>query len=117
MDTFAGSSLYERATMLLHFGVLDVAERPLASRMERRRVSTRELLRLVNDRVRELPNSGTCRLGGVLPLSWPDDDGCNWQPGGIKGVYTQEIFQAIRESQAKYNLEDSPVRHDLEDEW
>jgi hypothetical protein len=76
--------------------------------MQRQFVTKEEIVNLVNNRVRELPNGGACMLCGVVLLSWPDDEGCNWQPGGIKGIYTKGILQAIREIQAKYNLEDEP---------
>jgi hypothetical protein len=74
--------------------------------MERHLVSRSEIVRLVNERVRKLANGGTCTLGGVLRLPKPDGDGCNWQPDGLKGVYSEGFRQAVREIRAKYNLED-----------
>ncbi len=103
--------------MILHLGIMDRTERPIASRTERRLVPGSELLRLVNNRMSQLSNSGACRLGGVLRLSWPDDDGCNWRAGGVQGVYAEEILQAIRETQERYNLEDRRAKYDLEDDW
>ncbi len=101
---------------MFDFGVIDRMERAPVSNLKRRLVSKSELLKLVNDRGRELSSNGAGTLASVLRLSWPDDDGCNWQPGSIKGAYTEEIFQAIRESQAKYNLEDRQAKCAIDDD-
>ena len=54
----------------------------------------------------QIPNSGACTLGGVLRLPKPDGDGCNWQRGGLIGIYSEGFRQAVGEILAKYNLED-----------
>ena len=74
--------------------------------MQRQLVSKDEIVRLVNERVRQLANGGACTLGGVLRLPKPDGDGCNWKEVSIKGIYSEGFRQALREIRAKYNLED-----------
>jgi hypothetical protein len=74
--------------------------------MHRKLVPQDELVRLVNERARQLAKGGACALGGVLRLPKPDRDGCNWQEVGIKGIYTEGLLHALRETRAKYNLED-----------
>jgi len=74
--------------------------------MTRQLVSRDELVRLVNERIGQIPNAGPCALGGVLRLEKPDRDGCNWLANSIKGIYTDGFRQAVTEIRAKYNLED-----------
>lgn len=73
--------------------------------MERRFVSRSELVRLVNERIRQFPN-GSCTLSGVLRLPMADRDGCNWLEGRISGIYTEEFRDAVREIRSRYNLQD-----------
>jgi hypothetical protein len=72
-------------------------------------VSRNELVRLVNERLGQLPDTGACKLGGVLRLDERDRDGCNWLPSSIRGKYTVEFRQAVTEIQSKYNLQDDGI--------
>jgi hypothetical protein len=74
--------------------------------MGRKLVSRSELVRLVNERIRQIPDGGNCTLDGVLRLPMPDRDGCNWQEGRIKGIYTDGFRDAVRQIKAAYNLQD-----------
>ena len=73
--------------------------------MERRLVSRDEIVRLVNERIRQPIYGGACTLVRVLRLE-PDRDGCNWQEAGIQGIYTEGFRHAVREIRTKYNLQD-----------
>jgi hypothetical protein len=74
--------------------------------MHRQLVSRDEIVRLVNERVRQPLYGGASTLRGVFRLWEPDRDGCNWQECGLKGIYTEGFRQALRETRAKYNLKD-----------
>jgi hypothetical protein len=75
--------------------------------MPRQLVSCEELVKLVNKRGRQLAKTGVCAIAGVLRLHNPDDEGCNWEEIGVKGIHTQGFRQALNEMRAMYNLEDS----------
>jgi hypothetical protein len=74
--------------------------------MQRQLVSSHELVKLINQRVRQLAKTRACAIAGVLRLHKPDGDGCNWEEIGIKGIDTEGFRQALRETRATYNLED-----------
>jgi hypothetical protein len=74
--------------------------------MQRQLVSSKEITRLVNERIYELPDWAACALGSVLRLPTPEPDGCNWTVAWIKRTYTDGFRQAVREIKAKYNLKD-----------
>jgi len=74
--------------------------------MPRQLVSCDELVKLINQRVRQLAKTGACAIAGVLRLHKPDGDGCNWEEIGVKETHTQGFRQALREMRAAYNLED-----------
>ncbi len=74
--------------------------------MQRQLVSRNEIVRLVNERVRQPLYGGACTLGGVFRLPKPNRDGCNWLEGRMDGIYTAGFRNAVREIKAKYNLED-----------
>ena len=74
--------------------------------MERQLVSSNELVKLVNQRVRQRANIDDCAVAGVVRLHKPGDDGCNWEEIGVKGTHTQGFRLAVRELRAAYNLED-----------
>ena len=74
--------------------------------MQRQLVSRSELVRLVNERIRQPLYGGACELRGVFRLPKPNRDGCNWLEGGIRGIYTEGFRNAVREIKTKYNLQD-----------
>ena len=74
--------------------------------MQRQVASRDEIVRLVNERVRQPLYGGACTLGGVFRLPKPNRDGCNWLEGSLKGIYTEGFRNAVREIKAKYNLRD-----------
>ena len=74
--------------------------------MQRQLVSRHEIVRLINERIRQPLHGGACTLRVVFWLPKPNRDGCNWLEGRINGIYTEGFRQAVREIRAKYNLED-----------
>jgi hypothetical protein len=75
--------------------------------MERQLVSSDELARLLNQRVRQLDQMRACAVSGVLRLHKPAEDGCNWEEIAVRGTGTQGFRQALSEMRASYNLVDS----------
>jgi len=65
--------------------------------MQRQLVSRDEIMRLVNERIRQPLYGGASTLGG---------DGCNWQECGFNGIYTEGFRHAVIEIRAKYNIQD-----------
>jgi hypothetical protein len=74
--------------------------------MGRELVSREEIIGLVNERAQELGAVAPYTLTRVLRLQAPESDGCNWTAGSLRGLYTSEFRQALREIRARYNLED-----------
>jgi hypothetical protein len=75
--------------------------------MDRQLVSDDELAKLLNQRVRQLAQTGSCAVSGVLRLHKPAEDGCNWEEIAIRGARSPGFRQALSEMRASYNLADS----------
>ncbi len=75
--------------------------------MQRQLVSTEELVKLVNQCVRQQAKTGACAIAGILRLHKPADDGCNWEEIGVRGTHKKAYREAMREMRAAYNLQDS----------
>jgi hypothetical protein len=75
--------------------------------MERQLVSSDELAKLLNQRVRQLAKIPACAVSGVLRLHKAADDGCNWEEIPVRGTQSPGFRQALNELRATYNLADS----------
>jgi hypothetical protein len=76
--------------------------------MERILLSSEQLLSLLNGVLEEYIGPGYC-LNQLIPLSEPDESGCNWKAGVLKGrraslVVLTACNRIVTDARARYDL-------------
>jgi hypothetical protein len=76
--------------------------------MKRIVLSGEQLLSLLNGVLEEYVGPGYC-LNQLIPLSAPDESGCNWKPGVLKGRRANPLVltacnSIVTDARARYDL-------------
>jgi hypothetical protein len=78
--------------------------------MQREIVSQSELIRVLKERLRQLPDGKRRSINGVFRLSAPDQKGCNWIPdlGSVSGEspLLSELLKLLDQARSEFNLDD-----------
>ncbi len=78
--------------------------------MDRKDVSDQELVEIINDELKKHEKCEECRVNGIMSLTEPDPEGCNWSEpyvtcSGTPAEICQPIAaQVISKLRAEYNL-------------
>jgi hypothetical protein len=75
-------------------------------------VSKEQLAAWLTSELQKIDDCKNCQIRGVIPLQFPDDDGCNWSDsltvsgGGVPlEILTPHVQKIVSNAKSKFNLE------------
>ncbi len=75
-------------------------------RVARKLVSEAELLRILTERMQQLPNGKNGTIGRIFHLPRPDDHGCNWIPDLASASSPSALYLVLPRARDEFNLVD-----------